>query len=467
MNCEEALQLISARVDGEATEAERTTLEAHLSECADCRALLEAFHSQDAELRRAFLPRRRAAAAVAGSVVERLRADGRRSGLRTFAYIALAAAAGFAIGAMLFLPRQPPVAGPQVASSQPPDAQGNQRPSGAIGDASAKIASPQTPGGSSAEAPPAPQFVARLANAIGVAEALSGRAWQPLEPGASIGPGEHVRTGAGVLCEMRTSEGSEVRLAEETEVLFTTNRRLILLRGRVWSSVEHDPVPYAIQISDVTVTAVGTKFQVEEGPKGTVLTMVEGITRVSGRGADELVPQGWSARITLAGIEQYRETQVLFTTSWVNRLLVLKEPGNPELSSRLLDLLAYIGEGKMTYLSDEEIRQLGESCVAPLLSYVRSGAGKADSTRRLKAARLATELAKKDSVYDLIETLPDESREVRELVAAALERITGENQGRASRDWSQRPWSENESYFKKWIGWWDANKAAYPRRDSR
>jgi ferric-dicitrate binding protein FerR (iron transport regulator) len=438
-----------------------------LSECADCRALLEAFHSQDAELRRAFLPRRRAAAAVAGSVVERLRADGRRSGLRTFAYVALAAAAGFAIGAMFFLPRQPPAAGPQVASSQLPDAQGNQRPSEAAGDASAKMASPQTPSGSNAQAPPVPQFVARLANAIGVAEALSGRAWQALEPGASIGPGEHVRTGAGVLCEMRTSEGSEVRLAEETEVLFTTNRSLILLRGRVWSSVEHDPVPYAVQIADVTVTAVGTKFQVEERPDGAVLTMVEGITRVSGGRGDALVPQGWSARITQAGIEQYRETEVLFATRWVNRLLVLKEPGNPELSSRLLDLLAYIGEGKMRFLSDEEIRQLGESCVAPLLSYVRSGAGKADPQRRLKAAHLATELAKKDSVYDLIETLPDESREVRELVAAALERITGENQGRAAQDWRQRPWSENESYFKKWIGWWDANKAAYPRRDSR
>lgn len=43
MNCEQALILISAALDGEVTESERAALAEHLEECPDCRALSEDF----------------------------------------------------------------------------------------------------------------------------------------------------------------------------------------------------------------------------------------------------------------------------------------------------------------------------------------------------------------------------------------------------------------------------------------
>ena len=43
MNCEQALVLISAALDGELTEAEKSELERHLDECPDCRAISEDF----------------------------------------------------------------------------------------------------------------------------------------------------------------------------------------------------------------------------------------------------------------------------------------------------------------------------------------------------------------------------------------------------------------------------------------
>ena len=41
MNCEQALEAISARLDGALGEEENRELEAHLASCASCRALLK------------------------------------------------------------------------------------------------------------------------------------------------------------------------------------------------------------------------------------------------------------------------------------------------------------------------------------------------------------------------------------------------------------------------------------------
>src|SRR5687767_46868 len=66
MNCEEAWNLISARMDGEISPEDRPALDAHLAACATCRSVSDGFEVDDSRLRRAFVERRRAAAAVAG-----------------------------------------------------------------------------------------------------------------------------------------------------------------------------------------------------------------------------------------------------------------------------------------------------------------------------------------------------------------------------------------------------------------
>src|SRR5829696_377461 len=71
MDCEEAANLICARIDGElpVEDASGVALEAHLAECAGCRATAEAMQLQDAALVRAFAPRRGVAEAVADRAV--------------------------------------------------------------------------------------------------------------------------------------------------------------------------------------------------------------------------------------------------------------------------------------------------------------------------------------------------------------------------------------------------------------
>ena len=76
MNCEDADNLISARVDVEISSDDRAHLERHLEACARCRTTADAIESLDAGLDRAFAGRRDGAAAVAERVLSEFRAAG-------------------------------------------------------------------------------------------------------------------------------------------------------------------------------------------------------------------------------------------------------------------------------------------------------------------------------------------------------------------------------------------------------
>ena len=67
MRCEEVLNQLNARADGELPPEDAAGLDAHLAECSPCRAAAEG-STIDAELRRAFVPRREAAARLAENV---------------------------------------------------------------------------------------------------------------------------------------------------------------------------------------------------------------------------------------------------------------------------------------------------------------------------------------------------------------------------------------------------------------
>src|SRR6266568_2424835 len=54
MTCDQALALISARMDREIQAGDRAPLEAHLQDCPACRTAAEALQVQDAELRRGY-----------------------------------------------------------------------------------------------------------------------------------------------------------------------------------------------------------------------------------------------------------------------------------------------------------------------------------------------------------------------------------------------------------------------------
>ena len=73
-------------------------------------------------------------------------------------------------------------------------------------------------------------------------------------------------------------------------------------------------------------------------------------------------------------------------TRWLHELLMLKGRGDPELATRIDDLFAQIGETKMAYVYEQDIRALGDHCVLPLVRYIESDRSQT-SSRSSKRSR--------------------------------------------------------------------------------
>ena len=116
-----------------------------------------------------------------------------------------------------------------------------------------------------------------------------------------------------------------MRLNEGAEVLLQTNRTLRLVRGQMWSTVARAEAPFKVEVPEATVTALGTKFDLLCKPEETTLTVVEGATRVKGKGSDAIVRGGYSLKIKGGDLGKAGRSDVLFATNWVLKLLVLKD----------------------------------------------------------------------------------------------------------------------------------------------
>ena len=102
MNCEEYRALISCAVDGELTEEERRQLDAHLSECEDCRAYRDALLSLSEELQKPVDPPAELRERVMGSV----RADVKKKKIRRFTRYGSLAACLVLVASLGLLPRR-------------------------------------------------------------------------------------------------------------------------------------------------------------------------------------------------------------------------------------------------------------------------------------------------------------------------------------------------------------------------
>jgi ferric-dicitrate binding protein FerR (iron transport regulator) len=433
MDCEKAAALLSGELDGALAPEERAQFDAHLGQCATCRATREAFRLQDAELRRAFAPRREAAVAVAERVIAQLAATPPKPRtLPRWLPMLLSAAAGFLLAVGIFRPweKHPVPPPPYVEATTPPE-------------------------------------TVQLAVATGPVEVLPPRetTWKSFACPSSVEVGCRVRTPAETRCELRTKDGSEVRLNGGTELTFQTGRQLELALGQMLASVAVAATPFEVKVPEATVTATGTQFDLWSKPAETTLTVLQGSTRVSGAGADETVSTGEAARIAKGQVEKYPVQDLIRATRWVHEILVLKGRNNPELAKRVDDLFAQIGASKTSYMSEEEIRALGDHCVLPLTRFIQSDRSRlpGEKHRRVEAARILADLAQPWSIPDLIEMLADDDKDVRYFAAKGLERLTQKSHGREPAAWRDQPRQTLDGSIQEWRSWWQKNKDRYPR----
>jgi ferric-dicitrate binding protein FerR (iron transport regulator) len=435
MDCEHASNLISARIDGEIPPADQAALDEHLATCPGCRATMEVLSAQDAALQKAFAPRRRVASKVADAAIARIHRDHVQSFRpRRFPFLtmALSAAAGFALAMLIVQPwRQSSTGGGgKIVTTQP--------------------VSPAIPA------------IAHLALATGTIEIQppGEDKWQVMATGAAIGPNSRIRTPLNVRCEVVMADQSTIRLNSNSEVLIGKGRDFTLATGQMWSSVAKAADPFTVSVAQASITALGTEFDIAADAQQATLTVIEGSTRVVGKGGERVVKSGNKVRISGGTPGEVQAVgNLIVATGWVNELLMMKGRDNTELSKRVDALLAAIGNEKMMYMYEDEIKALGDHCVLPLTRYVQSPLSASDPRKRHHAARILTEMAQPWSIPELIELLKDNDGEIRFYSARALQRLVGHGMGRTPEQWRDQNYVNT---YNEWRKWWQDNRERYP-----
>jgi hypothetical protein len=434
MNCETATNLISSRIDGEIAAADQSALDEHLASCSACRATMDVLSAQDAELTRAFGPRRHAAAAVADAAIARIDREHVQSFQpRRFSFLTMlvSAAAGFAIALLILQPWHKTPAGSIVKN------------------------------GSTQPVPSIPP-VAHLALATGAIEVQQpGKStWEVMPTGAAIAPNSKIRTLDKVRCELIMADSSTIRLNYNSEVTIGSGRDFTLAAGQMYSSVAKADNPFTVAVAQASITALGTEFDIAADAQKATLTVVEGSTKVAGKGGDRVVKSGNRISI-VAGTPGEAEAvaSLPVATRWVNELLMMKGRDSDELRKRVDMLLAAIGNEKMMYMYEDEIKALGDHCVLPLTRYVQSPLSSRDQRKRHQAARILTEMAQPWSIPQMIELLNDDDGEVRFYASRALQRLVGHTMGKNPEEWRNQKFAKT---FNEWGKWWQEHKDRYP-----
>ena len=463
MNCADFQSRLAEWLAGDADEAGIAALETHLNSCAQCQNLLESATEGDQTLRSA-IAEPQAAERVARRAAKEIQAKRTPAAVdpvpsfpwRAWLIPLLTAAAGF-VAAIFILPRSnttapapqagPPMVQPRVTPDPPP-------------------------------------IVAHLVAATGRVERYDDQKkdWVAIDPIKyfQCPSDSRVRTAPDVRCELKTGDGSVIRLNDKTEVKLLGSSSIELHQGQLWcrspqeatlevrvASTTASPDPKAPQ---PTMWSAGTASMVTctEQAKQVQVVSAEGEINLRTAAGNERLGPGQVAEISGGQVVMPgNRVDPLLATRWMQPLLVSRGADNAELQQRVDTLLAQIGRAKIATFYEQEIRSLGEHAVLPLVRFIQSPLAAEDPRRRSDAMRIAADLAPVWLIPDLIDLLEDREGYVRQLAAATLFRLTALSMNLSPTDWRREPDEAQATAVKDWRNWWEAHRDQFPRPQVR
>lgn len=397
MNCESLPLLMNAALDGELSPRERADMQQHLEECPACQlqwAELQGLHDQ---LTQALVPRSAESAItrIVGTIQQRSLTSPRRSRNpstrnTSFALVAVVATLLLTVGTIL-----------QWSTATP--------------------------------------AVAEIALSTGTIDfkPVNSRDWIEMtnDTRVALPALTRVRTRSRSLCEIRTQSDAIVRLNQDSELVMHRSEKVELVAGELWCRA---PVSTGMvicassspnQSPGVNVftcpSSTETQWRALPNLELTALDAAETPVEIHLPQATCTIQPGES--LTFAGgqprADQARRSNPLQATSWQLPLLALRDPLDSELQDRLTSMLSRVGQTKVSYLYEDQIRQLGPAGAVPLLAFVRSSESRQQPQLRSRAMQLAVETAAESSQSDFESLVDDEDPVIQKLSRQALERL--------------------------------------------
>jgi transmembrane sensor len=176
---------------------------------------------------------------------------------------------------------------------------------------------------------------------------------------------ERFETALGEQHSVVLSDGSLVTLntASRIELEFDrTERQVTLLAGEALFEVAHDVArPFKVNAGDVTVRAVGTKFNVDRHSQSLRVTVVEGRVEVSAGTAQ--TPLGPGEQLTLApdGASKVTRPNVAITMAWMQRQLIFENQPLAEITAQINRYNRKVIEIQSAQLREERVTGVFQS----------------------------------------------------------------------------------------------------------
>ncbi|MDA7977184.1 MAG: zf-HC2 domain-containing protein [Pirellulales bacterium] len=442
MNCEELQPLINAWIDGELPTEQEPEVREHLTVCSHCAAVAEETRALDAELTN-----------LIGSQTAQLQTAMLPIGRAESSAVTQASLEAFSEEAdtKLRTPRSSSVTRSSVVSWVCAAAA-----TVLILVFSWKGVDDNGPGDKANLVTVKP--AARLVVAKGEVQ-MSTPAQQRLiscAPQTELPPGWKLITGENSRCELTTASPDQpIRLDQNSELTHVFNNTMRLEKGKLWSAAK-DRVCIESASANIAAENAVFEFCCAADNSGSILNVYQGEVEITNATGDATqVKAGQSVRLTGGAMESTPAGDPVLQTSWVNDILVEKGREDQELADRiewLWNQVAAKGPAQAE-MYESEIRALGSSSVIPLCNWVQSPASLSAPSKRVRAAKLLSDLAGPGSIPQLIELLSDHDGDIRYAAATALQRLTGKTHGCTPEEWRALPSPVRQKARGDWDNW--------------
>lgn len=141
-----------------------------------------------------------------------------------------------------------------------------------------------------------------------VAVVALGLIWRPTQTAAPAAApaddGQVIANGQSLPRDVDLADGTRITLDSHTQLHVSRDGRMVRLDyGRAFFNVHHDEAhAFAVKVGDMTVSDIGTHFEVRQAVDMTTVTLVEGKVRVTrGNASTDMNP---GKRLTLSGGQQ-------------------------------------------------------------------------------------------------------------------------------------------------------------------
>lgn len=312
-------------------------------------------------------------------------------------------------------------------------------------------------GGPAAD-PGSPEAVGKIAVLQGPVEVTPAPA-MPLKAGDPIDAGATLKTPAGSRVAVDFPDGTEVRVNENTELLFEGPRKLDLKQGRVFLKTVKGPAKFEVNTMHIPVTMDQALVEVEFRPRVpngdpafTFVRVLEGTARASSKRFNAVIHAG----LYTTGIGSQLNTpdplkNGSLETAWIHPLLLERGRADEETGNRAMELVQILGRESANDPAEAALRSLGDLATAELVRFLTKSANGPQPARRAAAVKIIAETGTLKSAAGLQALLQNPEADTRVVAARGLARLAGKDLGFNDAFWKGESLEKGQKAWDDWV----------------